>query len=124
MKFNKLIFPTLLGALLVSCSSGNITSNINSSSFDDFISSDLSSQEESSSEDIVSESSLGNSIDYSLFDESIVGTWYVHQSMMGLAYINEVITIRSNYTASFLGVNFSFVGMYEGFEGTCLFKST
>ncbi len=117
MRFNKLILPLALGFMLVACNNGDVTS-FNSEIKSDEVSSSVISQENSSEEE------LSNGVDYSLFDEEIIGTWYVHQSMMGLAPINEVITINTNYTAFFLGVNFNFVGLYDGFEGTCLFKST
>ena len=109
MKMKKTLL-LLLSMFLISCNqstTSSSSSNIESSSLSESV---PSSKEESS-------------IDYSLFDENIVGTWYVHQSMMGLAYINEPIVIRDNYTATFLGVNFHFVGIYENFEDTCLFKS-
>lgn len=64
-----------------------------------------------------------NEIDYSQFDERIIGTWYVHQSSMGLCDLNTPILIKDDYTAKFLGVDFSFKGVYENFEGTCLFQS-
>lgn len=113
MKNTKLLLLLALSLMMFSCNNvENNSSNSIESSFSEEISSIYSSEENKTSE-----------IDYTLFDENIIGTWYVHQSMMGLAYINEVITIRSNYTANFLGVDFNFVGIYEGFEGTCLFKS-
>lgn len=101
----------LLGML---CSCGvDSSSNTNS----------LISENSSLSSEVSVETSNLNEVDYSLFDKAIVGTWYVHQSANGLASINDVIVIKDDYTASFLGLNFSFIGLYADFEGACLFES-
>lgn len=113
MAYKNRLFNLFLGLLLVSCDFGSNISEVVSSSINESIDSESSNNESSSYED-----------KYLLFDSHIVGTWYVHQSMNGLTNINDVITINNNYTASFMNINFTYVGIYEGFEGTCLFKSS
>lgn len=107
MAYKNRLFNLFLGLLLVSCNVETNLSEATSSSYSESVENDVSS----------------NECDYSLFDDNIVGTWYVHQGMCGLANINDEIIIKDNYTATFMNIDFSYVGIYEGFEGTCLFRS-
>ena len=112
MKKN-LCFIFLVSAMLFSCSD-NKKESMNLS--------DASSQSQESSSSTSSNSSLN--IDYEKFDKNIIGTWYIHSSMMGELEINTSIVIKDDYTLQVKGFNFNYIGEYEAFEDTHLFLST
>lgn len=123
---------TCLILLLTSCN--NINSNslsesskLNSSSSSSEVVSTSSintiSNSSSTSSILSSSSTSTNAIDYSLFDENIIGTWYVHSSAQGLLEINNQIIINSSYEATIFDIHFNFIGLYENFAGACLFLS-
>lgn len=101
----------LLSTMLFSCNN-----NVNSSSDDN---SHLSSGDETSN----SSNSSTISIDYTKFDKNIIGTWYVHSSMMGEIEPNTTIVISSDYTLKIKNIIFNYIGVYENFEGSHLFLS-
>ena len=70
-----------------------------------------------------SDESSFSSVDYSLFNENMIGDWYVHSSNMGCLMVNEVISIFDDYTLFVKNISFNFVGQYGDYEGTCLFLS-
>lgn len=70
-----------------------------------------------------SSSELDNNIDYSKFNQKIIGTWYVHSSWTGILALNTPIIISEDYEVQVLNVTLSYVGLYENFEDTCLFKN-
>ena len=120
MESQKLVKLVLLSLLVVGCNNTNSSSSLNSSTTSESVSvsSTLSSTSSTSSE-----SSSKNNIDYSLFDNNIIGTWYVHSAAQGVLNLNDVIVISDTYEATVRGIHFSFIGLYEGFEGACLFLS-
>lgn len=114
------VFFLLLSCGMVSCqtnasSSAPETSSLASGSVSSTLSevSSLSSAEESSA----------SVIDYSLFDENLIGKWYVHSSSMGVLQINQEIEVFADYSLSIASIHFTFRGMYYDYEGTNLFLS-
>ena len=87
MESQKLVKLVLLSLLVVGCNNTNSSSSLNSSTTSESVSvsSTLSSTSSTSSE-----SSSKNNIDYSLFDNNIIGTWYVHSAAQGVLNLNDV----------------------------------
>ncbi|MCD8195496.1 MAG: hypothetical protein LUD22_04295 [Coprobacillus sp.] len=69
------------------------------------------------------ETEVENKVDYSFFDENIIGTWYIHSAMMGVLSINETFTVNSDYTLDIENIRCLYKGIYAGFEETNLFIS-
>ena len=116
----KKIIKTLgILAILCSCNNENNISSSNSS----LVSNSSSLIISESSNEGISSSTSENAIDYSLFDEKLFGTWYVHSSWVGIFDLNTQIIIDKDYTVKVLNLNLSYVGVYENFEGTALFSN-
>lgn len=119
MKKNILV---IIGILLLSgCSKNNNSSSLIYTNTSSKISS-LSSNTDSNNTN--KEYNSSNNIDYSKFDKSLIGTWYVHSSWTGLLEINTPIIIKDTYEVQIYNVDFSYIGIYENFEGTCLFENS
>lgn len=125
MKKNILV---IIGILLLSgCSKNSNSSSLiytNTSNKISSLSSNTDSNNSNNSNNTNKESNSSNNIDYSKFDTSLIGTWYVHSSWTGLLEINTPIIIKDTYEVQIYNVDFSYIGIYENFEGTCLFENS
>lgn len=122
MKNNGLMIA--IGLLLLS----GCTTNDNSSSLVSNISNSANSSNSEISSKVFSDinqesTTASNDIDYSKFDKNLVGIWYVHSSWAGLLEINTQIIIKDTYEVQIYNMEFSFVGIYENFDGACLFEN-
>lgn len=122
MKQNILV---IIGILLLSgCSKNSNSSSLIYTNTSNKISSLSSNTDSNNSNNTNKESNSSNNIDYSKFDTSLIGTWYVHSSWTGLLEINTPIIIKDTYEVQIYNVDFSYIGIYENFEGTCLFENS
>lgn len=116
----------VLSLLLISCD--NIPSEFSSSTISMSTSSEetssISSYNSSSVISINTASKETNSISSEdSFDNNLVGKWYIHSSWMDVLALNTMFEIKSDKTLTIQKIKFNYVGIYDGFEGTCMFLS-
>ncbi len=104
----KIVLLILLTLGLCSCEINNDTSDV------------VSSQPNSDSDVSYSSTDI---VDYSSFDENLIGKWYVNSNNMDVLPINTEFEIFDDYTLKIQDINFDFVGLYEEYEGACQFIS-
>lgn len=119
MKNYSKLLPLFLLITLVSCSETSLTTSSNEviSSSDTIINSEESSI------------SSNDELD-SLFDNNIIGKWYIHSTSNSTTIsINDILEISKDkvltYTSSTTNKSLTcnFTGLYENFKGACLFTS-
>lgn len=115
-------YLTILSLILISSCS---------SSTSDIFCSPSSNEEiaKTSSSEVIDNSSSSDKLE-SLWDSRIEGTWYIHSTSNSTSIsINDTFVITSNkeltYTSSSSNstLHLIFTGLYQGYEGACLFTS-